>query len=183
MFPPKLHSQHRRSWTLRLLHPLLAFVYTNTHLLGQGRLGENYNTLIYETPGRPKARRPRLVRPCFLLSWTLDIWNMTLTFKAVTFSQSLTRTRLSQWAQLLTTDNPLVNHCGTFGSDRPGGPWLRRGVLWKVQRCSSSLWLPHFLQCEGAVIRHLGTIVQSWSRLLTPAHALLIRLTFRNLQE
>lgn len=114
MFPPKLHSQHRRSWTLRLLHPLLAFVYTNTHLLGQGRLGENYNTLIYETPGRPKARRPRLVRPCFLLSWTLDIWNMTLTFKAVTFSQSLTRTRLSQWAQLLTTDNPLVNHCGTL---------------------------------------------------------------------
>lgn len=48
--------------------PLLALVYTNTHLLGQGRLGENYSGLIYETPGRAKGRGPRLTRPRFLLS-------------------------------------------------------------------------------------------------------------------
>ncbi len=46
------------------------------------------------------------------------------------------------------------------------------------------LWPPHFLQREGAVIRHSGpgrgTIAQSGSWLLTPSHGLLIRLTFRD---
>lgn len=48
--------------------PLLALIYTNTHLLGQGRLGENYSRLIYETRGRAKGRGPRLPWPHFLLS-------------------------------------------------------------------------------------------------------------------
>ena len=39
--------------------PLLALIYTNTHLPGQGRLGENYCSLIYETQGRSKVSRPR----------------------------------------------------------------------------------------------------------------------------
>lgn len=49
------------------------------------------------------------------------------------------------------------------------------------------LWPPHFLQWEGAVIRHSvpgsGTIAQSGSWLLTPPHGLLIRLTFRDPEE
>lgn len=49
------------------------------------------------------------------------------------------------------------------------------------------LWPPHFLQWEGAVIRHSvpgsGTIAQSGSWLLTPSHGLLIRLTFRDPEE
>lgn len=56
--------------------PLLALIYTNTHLLGQGRLGENYSRLIYETQGRVKGRGPRLPWPHFLLSlppcWYID---------------------------------------------------------------------------------------------------------------
>lgn len=50
--------------------PLLALIYTNTHLLGQGRLGENYSRLIYDTQGRAKGRGSRLAWPHFLLSWS-----------------------------------------------------------------------------------------------------------------
>lgn len=65
--------------------PLLALVYTNTHLLGQGRLGENYSSLIYETQGRSKVSRPRQAWPHFLVSgspsYTKQVFGLIQSFK------------------------------------------------------------------------------------------------------
>lgn len=153
--------------------PLLALVYTNTHLLGQGRLGENYSGLIYETPGRAKGRGPRLTRPHFLLSRPLI---------------HVSWLRLSE-----ASPRYLAKYLKTVAVFRLLSQQLWN--IWHIQSCIqasknrvytflkiSRLWAPHFLCCEGAVICHSGpgrgTIAWAGACPLTPSQRPLIRLTF-----
>lgn len=103
-------------------------------------------------------------------------------------SQGLRETPSRVWVHSFPVRGSTNVHQGgaldTFTADK----WVR------TRFCSNSnlvlhacLWPPHFLQGEGAVIRHSGpgrgTIAQSGSWLLTPSHGLLIRLTFRDAEE
>lgn len=89
------------------------------------------------------------------------------------------------WKFTLTLGPLLYMYC-IFGTFRAQGKWVRTGFHYKI--CPQArLWPPHFLQWEGSVIRHSspgsGTIAASRPWLLTPSHGLLIRLTFRDMQE
>lgn len=163
------------------------FIYTNTHLLGHG-------SLIYETPGRAKARGPRQAWPDFLLSgsprYTEPGYGSrfpSLPGKQPSSCSFFFLTWLSQralWDSLETQTFTRAEHWTLL---QLISGWEQDFAQIQIMGLHACLWPPHFLLGEGAVIRHSGpgrgTIPQSGSWLLTPSHALLIRLTFRDAEE
>lgn len=162
------------------------FIYTNTHLLGHG-------SLIYETPGRAKARGPRQAWPDFLLSGSprhtepgygsrvhsLPVKQPSL---CIFFLTWLSQRAL--WDSLEHKRSPGAEHWTLL---QLISGWEQDFAQIQIMVLHACLWPPHFLLGEGAVIRHSGpgrgTIAQSGSWLLTPSHGLLIRLTFRDAGE